>query len=288
MREVMKSDAATTLPSYQGVEMNIAPNPLPCVSGIRKILVMGLPGAGKTTLSQALVPRLNAVHLNADAIRANINKDLGFSHDDRIEHARRMGWLADLVASNGSVVIADFICPTPETRAAFGAAFVVWVDRIKESGFEDTNALFVPPDTYDIRIESAGAPEYWAEIIAKKIRPIFDWKSPTALFVGRYQPFHDGHLALIEEGIRRIGQVCIAVRDTGGINDSNPYGFEFVQARIEAAMNRHQGRFVVMRVPNVAAIFFGRNVGYVVERLDIDEKLQAISGTRIRERICRR
>ena len=58
-----------------------------------KILIMGLPGAGKTTLAQHLAPPLNAVHFNADAVRANINKDLGFSLEDRIEQARRMGWI---------------------------------------------------------------------------------------------------------------------------------------------------------------------------------------------------
>ena len=77
----------------------------------RKILVMGLPGAGKTTLARALAPRLNAVHFNADDVRANINKDLGFGHPDRIEHARRMGWLCDRVVDSGTYAIADFHLP---------------------------------------------------------------------------------------------------------------------------------------------------------------------------------
>src|SRR5215470_16614938 len=94
----------------------------------KKILIMGLAGAGKTTLATALVPRLNAVHFNADAVRANINKDLGFTRQDRIEQARRMGWLCDRVVEAGTYAIADFICPTEETRAAFGSAFVVWLD----------------------------------------------------------------------------------------------------------------------------------------------------------------
>lgn len=89
----------------------------------KKILIMGLPGAGKTTLAKALALRLNA----ADEVRTNINKDLGFSEGDRIEHARRMGWLCNIVADRGNFAMADFICPTVATRAAFGAedAFVL-------------------------------------------------------------------------------------------------------------------------------------------------------------------
>ena len=88
-------------------------------STARKILrLMGLPSAGKTTLAKAIAPRLNAVHFNADDVRANINKDLGFGLPDRIEHSRRMGWLCDRVVDSGTYAIADFICPTDETRAA--------------------------------------------------------------------------------------------------------------------------------------------------------------------------
>src|SRR5215469_17362559 len=104
----------------------------------RKILIMGLPGAGKTTLATSLAPLLNAVVFNADAVRANLSRDLTFSLQDRIEHARRMGWMCDRVVEAGGTVIADFICPTPATREAFGVAFVIWVDRIRESRFDDT------------------------------------------------------------------------------------------------------------------------------------------------------
>ena len=99
----------------------------------RKILIMGLPGAGKTTLARVPAPMLKAVLFNADEVRANINRELGFSHEDRIEHARRMGWLCDRVVESGGTAIADFICPTPETRTAFGGAFIVFVDRNRES-----------------------------------------------------------------------------------------------------------------------------------------------------------
>jgi shikimate kinase len=109
----------------------------------RKILIMGLPGAGKTTLATTLAPLLNAIVFNADAVRSNISRDLGFSHKDRIEHARRMSWMCDRVVEAGGTVIADFICPTEETRAAFGEAFTIWIDRISAGRFEDTNQMFV-------------------------------------------------------------------------------------------------------------------------------------------------
>jgi len=246
---------------------------------MRKILIMGLPGAGKTTLATALAPLLNAVVFNADAVRSNISRDLGFGHDDRMEHARRMGWLCDRVVEAGSTVIADFVCPTEETRAAFGEAFTIWLDRINASRFEDTNRMFVPPRRVDIQVSAEGRPEYWAEQALARLRPAFDPQKPTALFVGRYQPFHPGHQRLIEEGLRRVGQVCIAVRDTHGLDANNPLPFFAVKQRIEAALSAHAGRFVVVPVPNITNVFYGRDVGYTVERIVLDEETEAISGT---------
>jgi nucleoside-triphosphatase THEP1 len=135
----------------------------------QKILVMGLPGSGKTTLSKALASRLKAVHFEADAVRANINRDLGFSLADRIEQARRMGWLCDRVIESGNYAVADFVCPTPATREAFGPATIIWVDRIREGRFEDTNRIFVPPPVYDFRVTAEGNPEFWAYKIYTEI-----------------------------------------------------------------------------------------------------------------------
>jgi len=136
----------------------------------RKILICGLPGAGKTTLAKALAPHIHAVVFNADTVRANISKDLGFSHADRIEHAKRMAWLCDQVVEAGGTAIADFICPTPETRAAFGEAFTIWVNRIDRGRFEDTNRLFVPPEHYDLCVIAEETPEYWARRAANQLR----------------------------------------------------------------------------------------------------------------------
>jgi hypothetical protein len=135
-----------------------------------KILIMGLPGAGKTTLARELAPRLRAPLFNADEVRANISRDLGFSIEDRIEHARRMGWLCDRVVEAGGTAIADFVCPTEATRRAFGATFIVWVDRIQAGRFTDTNKLFEAPLLFDVRVTAEGAVAEWADAIEAKIR----------------------------------------------------------------------------------------------------------------------
>ena len=249
---------------------------------MRRILMMGLPGAGKTTLANALAPLLNAVVFNADAVRANLSGDLGFSHKDRIEHARRMGWMCDRIVEAGGTVIADFICPTADTREMFGDAFTIWLDRIEAGRFEDTNRMFVAPERFDLRVKAEGTPQYWAEQALALLRPAFDPQRPTALFIGRYQPFHIGHRRLIEEGLRRVGQVCIAVRDTHGIDAKNPLPFFAVKQRIEVALAAYAGRFVVVALPNITNVFYGRDVGYTVERITLDEATEAVSATHVR------
>jgi adenylylsulfate kinase len=145
---------------------------IPCAE--RKILIMGLPGAGKTTLASALAPLLGAVVFNADAVRANLWRDLGFSREDRIEHARRMGWKCDRVVEAGGAAIADFVCPTEETRAAFGHAFTIWVDRISVGRFDDTNRLFSVPAHADLRVGAEGPARYWAKQALSLLCPLFD------------------------------------------------------------------------------------------------------------------
>lgn len=108
---------------------------------------MGLPGSGKTTLARELAKRLKAAWFNADLVRENVNKDLGWSMEDRVEQANRMGKICDWASFGGNYVIADFVCPTQETRKAFNADIIIYIDRIKEGRFKNTNKIFTPPES---------------------------------------------------------------------------------------------------------------------------------------------
>lgn len=133
---------------------------------------MGLPGAGKTTLATELAKMLNAVHFNADEIRKEINKDLTFSIQDRIEQARRMKVLCDIVVRSGNYAIADFVCPTKQAQDVFITedTYVVWVDRTKVGRYEDTNKLFHPPENFDMIVNEYGSPKFWALLIVDELQ----------------------------------------------------------------------------------------------------------------------
>ena len=120
------------------------------------ILIMGLPGAGKTTLAEALAPMINAKRLNADEVRKAAN-DWDFSSEGRTRQAKRMADFALKLKSEGNYVVADFICPTPEARKLFPADYIVWVDTIKKGRFEDTNQMFVKPEKYDYHVTTQDA-----------------------------------------------------------------------------------------------------------------------------------
>ena len=277
----------------------------------QKILIMGLPGAGKTFLATALkkfletnssirhMPISRTVNMemapatyscsvdwfNADDVRKRFN-DWDFSREGRIRQSIRMADFA--LSCTSDYVICDFVAPLVEQRNNFKADWTIWMDTIDAGRFEDTNRAFVEPEVYDFRITEQDA-DKWAEFVGNHIlenrrRPVFDWRQETVQQLGRWQPWHAGHRALFERLIARTGQVVIQVRDVQGWQGSNPFAIDQVRAAIKRDLDPlYQGQYEIQIVPNIVHIGWGRGVGYTHAEETFDEAITSISGTAIRK-----
>lgn len=258
---------------------------------MQRILIMGLPGSGKTTLALDLKKQLESAGkivgwLNADKVREEYN-DWDFSEAGRIRQAKRMREMADRF-QHYDFVIADFVAPLVEMRNIYKADWIIWVDTIREGRYADTNKAFIEPTVYDFRINEQDSVK-WSmfvsdHIIDNRRRPSFNWQKETVQMLGRWQPWHEGHRALFERAIAKTGQVVIQIRDCQGWQDSNPFEIAKVEAFIKRDLDPlYQGQYIIQVVPNIVNITYGRDVGYKIEQESFDKSVTDISATKIRK-----
>jgi len=123
---------------------------------------------------------------------------------------------------------------------------------------------------------------------------MFDPKKPTVLLLGRWQPWHDGHLALFERAHAKTGQVVIQVRDVkdssgGEGQEDNPFSFkeitEDISEKLLSSGYKINDDFIIQSVPNITNITYGRGVGYKIEQESFGSDVESISATKIRKRL---
>jgi nicotinamide mononucleotide adenylyltransferase len=130
---------------------------------------------------------------------------------------------------------------------------------------------------------------------------MFDSTKPTAQMLGRWQPWHAGHTELFKRALADIGQVCIMIRNVGGIvgedvsggrtaiQDDNPFDMTSVRENIIQALAEegyeYRREYNIINVPNIVDISYGRGVGYTFTEHDLGKDIHDISATKIRAKL---
>ena len=249
------------------------------------ILVFGLPGSGKTyfatKLKQALGDKI--AHVNGDDIR-QLHNDWDFSPAGRLRQTVRMREYANDLLKQGKHVVLDFVCPLREYRRIINADIRIFANRTPVRDFPDTTAIFEIPDFQreypDEMICDDSDVDGIIGDLAYDLSSVDDTK-PTALMIGRFQPFHAGHKALFETALAKHGQVCIIVRSMPQ-NKKNPLDPHEVAHRIRRELTAYSGKFTIEVLPNIVDVVYGRDVGWTVSKIDLPEHIEAISATKIR------
>jgi hypothetical protein len=183
--------------------------------------------------------------------------------------------------SQGRNVVVDFVCPTKATRESFGVADkIIWVDRLDESRYQDTNTIWQDPIDYDLRIKPHLTLDQEVDFVIDRFK-LVDWTKPTTLLLGRYQPWHDGHSALKLEAHKRTDQVVVGVRSTYNTSEKDPFTYSEVRSFIQT---KEKDAFIV-QFPNITNIIYGRDVGYKIEKVDLSAEIESISATDIRSKL---
>lgn len=265
----------------------------------------GIPSAGKSTLANSLKKRLEkdfglpSTILDGDEIRENITKGLGFSDKDRFENVTRVGWMAARIVEAGGIAIVAMVSPAADARQAArnligdDNVYQVFVNcslkgaierdvkglyakaqRGEIKGLTGYDAEYQEPETgIDITTEHCTVEAATDYLIQQLQVENFLSEGKTALFIGRWSPFHNGHKYIIEQAIKDGKRVAIGVRrseDQWSVGDR----IKMIQAVYPDA--------IVFPMVDIESVNIGRLVGYDVNRYDVPADIHGISATEIR------
>ncbi len=237
------------------------------------IWLTGQSNAGKTTLAKMLHREWPCVILDGDDMRDSISLGAGFSRDDRAEHNYRVARLAKVLSKQMDVVIS-VIAPIKDVRAKIDMICSPrWV-YIKRTLPERDGHFYEEPDSYLVLDHDVLSID---ESYSKLISILCITKKTYSLFIGRWQPLHEGHLALFDK-VRSEGRnIAIGVRDTKR-DESNPYSTGERVDMIKSAVPDAK----VFIIPDIDEIVYGRGVGWGVREIRLADDVEAISATEIR------
>jgi adenylylsulfate kinase len=283
------------------------------------VQLTGLSGAGKSTIADGCKQKLISLGLNCEVIdgdqyRNTISKGLGFSEADRKENIRRLGFMAHVLARNEVIAIIAAINPYEEVRTELKDKYpnvkTVWINcPINELQKRDTKGLyqrallspdhqnylpnftgisdpFDQPENPDLTIHtdqenhenSVDHLFYFILEELEKLEP--PTTAPNALFVGRWQPFHDGHKWLIDQKLQQNIPVVVGVRNKPR-DESNPFSTYETVMMIQKVYEDQPVK--VMVIPDIESVNYGRAVGYEVNCFSPPEHIEHISGSGIRK-----
>ena len=258
----------------------------------------GLPCAGKTTIAKELAKNIHAEILDGDDIRKIIKND-DFSLEGRKNHMKSVAEFAFILSKYNNVIVS-LVSPIKSVREEIKSAYpnlteiFIYADldtckkrdvkgmyklamEGKIKNFTGVDDIYEEPDEKTTKIDTTkNSVEECVKIILEKHHT----PQKYSLFIGRWQPLHQGHLAIFDKMRQEGRKILIGIRNTG-IDEQNPFS---VTERIEMIKKQVPDAEVVV-LPDIEAVCYGRKVGYEIKEIKLGEDLESISATKIREQM---
>ena len=238
----------------------------------RIVWLTGQSGAGKTTVAEALQKEWPCTILDGDAMRLSISLGAGFSKEDRTKHNLRVARLAKVLSEQGNVVVS-VIAPMACVRDQIGKLCdVTWV-YVKRTLSPKEGHFYEEPENYfTLDHDRLGVGDSVVELLEFLESKVY------SLFIGRYQPLHAGHIALIQSVIDEGKFPLVALRATV-VDSSNPHSVEERKLMFKEVF---EDKVKVIVIPDIDEVCYGRKVGWGIRQIHLDKKTEEISATEIR------